>query len=231
MAQPYARALVTRRDRRAHVSRMRILDAALRSLVDAGYAGATTLMVQRQAGVSRGGLLHHYPSKDALLLAAAQRLEVAQVATASRTAARFRTAEGTPERIDEAVSAMWARYQELCFRVAAELWVAALHNEALRRGLGPAERELNAAIRRAIAEMFGPVHAAHPDFPAVRDVLLTSMRGVAVADAFDGRERRHQRYLDNWIRIARAMLAERQPHHEPRRPHLSPKQSALTPAN
>jgi AcrR family transcriptional regulator len=40
---------ITQRDRRTAVSRRRILDAALEGLVEAGYAGASTLMVQRLA--------------------------------------------------------------------------------------------------------------------------------------------------------------------------------------
>lgn len=200
------RPVVTRRDRRTHVSRTRILDAAVLTLVEEGYARASTLAVQRRAEVSRGRLLHHFPTKDTLLVAAAQHVAVAQVAEAAREAATFTTAEGSPERIDEAVRAMWQRYQELFFRAAAELWNAAMHNDELRAYLDPAERRLGGAIREAVAIMFGPVHSGHPAFASVCNVLLTSMRGLAVADAFEGREQRHHRHLQDWIRVARAML-------------------------
>ncbi|MDV6311168.1 TetR/AcrR family transcriptional regulator [Gordonia amicalis] len=52
------------------VTRTRILDAAIRVLVDRGYSGASTVAIQNEAGMSRGRLLHHYPSRDALLMAA-----------------------------------------------------------------------------------------------------------------------------------------------------------------
>lgn len=206
MEQATGRFVVTRRDRRTHVSRMRILDAALSCLVEAGYARASTVMIQRRAGVSRGGLLYHFPSKDSLLVAAAQRLATTQVAHAAASAAEFRTPDGSPERIDEAVGAMWLRFQEPYFRAATELWVAAVHNDDLRVVLGPAERRLNAAIREAVAAMSGPAFAGHPAFPSVRNVLVTSMRGLAFADACGGREGRHRRHLADWVRIARAML-------------------------
>lgn len=38
-----------------------------------------------------------------------------------------------------------SRFQELYFRAATELWVAAVHNDELRAVLGPAERRLNNA--------------------------------------------------------------------------------------
>jgi hypothetical protein len=109
--------------------------------------------------------------------------------------------------VDEVVTAMWRRFrEELYFRAATELWIAAGHDTELRAVLEPAERRLNAAIRDALAAMFGPAHASHPGFDACVDVLLTSMRGLAVADAFGGAGRRHSRHLAAWIRMARAML-------------------------
>lgn len=199
------RPLVTRRDRRTHVSRTLILDAALRCLVDEGYARASTLAIQRRSDVSRGRLLHHFPSKDELLVAAAHQAATRRVAEAA-TAVGITAADGSPERIDEAVVAMWMRFQELYFRGSAELWIAAAHDAELRQVLEPAERRLNAAIRDAVASMFGTVHAAHPAFPCVCNILLTSMRGLAVADAFDGAERRHRAHLTDWVLMTRSML-------------------------
>lgn len=202
------RPLVTRRDRRSHVSRTRILFAALSCLAEDGYARASTLAIQRRADVSRGRLLHHFPSKHGLLVAAAQKIASERVAEAV-TAVGVTSPDGTSERIDEAVTAMWRRFQEdLYFKASTELWIAAAHDAELLAVLEPAERRLNAAIRGAVSAMFGPTHAAHADFGACCDVLLTSMRGLAVADAFSGAEHRHRRHLQAWIRMARAMLDE-----------------------
>jgi AcrR family transcriptional regulator len=198
--------VVTRRDRRTRVSRIRILDAAVQCLVEDGYSRASTLAIQRRAEVTRGRLLHHFPSRDALLVAAAQHLAIRHVAEAARMAERFVQPDGSAARIEEAVSTMWDRYQEPYFRAATELWTAAVHNDDLRAALGPAEARLNATIRPAVAAMFGPTHAEHPTFGALSDMLLTSMRGVAVGAAFEGRERRHRRHVEGWIRVARAVL-------------------------
>ena len=51
------------RSERTADSRLLILDAAVACLVEEGYAGASTLAVQARAGVSRGRLLHHFPSR------------------------------------------------------------------------------------------------------------------------------------------------------------------------
>ncbi len=49
--------------------RSAILESAVSSLIEQGTAATTTLEVQRRAGVSRGALLHHFPTHASLLAA------------------------------------------------------------------------------------------------------------------------------------------------------------------
>jgi AcrR family transcriptional regulator len=49
-------------------SRARILEAALTVFAARGYRGGSLNDVAAMAGLTRAGLLHHYPSKEALLL-------------------------------------------------------------------------------------------------------------------------------------------------------------------
>ncbi|AKI02733.1 transcriptional regulator, TetR family [Hoeflea sp. IMCC20628] len=47
--------------------RAKLLDAAAGVIIEHGLPALTLESVARQAGVSKGGLLHHYPGKDALV--------------------------------------------------------------------------------------------------------------------------------------------------------------------
>src|SRR5262245_651565 len=67
------RAPRTQQQRREETRRA-LLDAAVESLIEVGFARTTTLEVQRRADVSRGALLHHFPSKAELLVAAVDHL-------------------------------------------------------------------------------------------------------------------------------------------------------------
>src|SRR5258705_13539848 len=67
------RAPRTQQQRREETRRA-LLDAAVESLIEVGFARTTTLEVQRRAEVSRGALLHHFPSKAELLVAAVAHL-------------------------------------------------------------------------------------------------------------------------------------------------------------
>lgn len=54
--------------------RRRLLDATLESLAVDGYAGLSLNSIVKLAGVSRGAQTHHFPSKQALILEAADSL-------------------------------------------------------------------------------------------------------------------------------------------------------------
>jgi AcrR family transcriptional regulator len=51
-----------------------ILEAAERVIVQSGVEKATIEAVAREAGVSKGGVLHHFPSKDAIVIGLVARL-------------------------------------------------------------------------------------------------------------------------------------------------------------
>lgn len=184
--------------KRAWDTRERILAAAVDCLTLDGYAATTTSRIQAAAGVSRGSLLHQFPSRDDLLVAAVQHL------AEQRTAAVPTGTTTGPTTIDDAVEVLWATFHGPLFRAALQLWVAAAHNPDLAAALRPRERELGGRIRLFIAELFGAEHAAHPDFTELVALLVSSMRGVALTHAFD--ERDDELDLAAWKRLAHRML-------------------------
>ena len=80
--------------------RQRLLDATVDCLVEHGWSGTSTTLVSQRAGVSRGAQLHHFPTKNDLVLAAVahlsemrgQELREAARAPADRQAAHPRRA-------------------------------------------------------------------------------------------------------------------------------------------
>lgn len=194
-------------DERSASSRALILDAALRELYETGYSRTTTVTIQQRAGVSRGRLLHQFPSREKLLIAAAQYLAVEQVAEMEGWVADSeygRTTGG--ERSDRAVELLWDTFQEPYFWAAMELWVAARTTTEVRAELLPEERRLGAALTHVVATMFGPVHSSHPDFDECRELLFTSMRGVAMTYALNPRDPAGDPHVPSWKRLARRML-------------------------
>ena len=203
---PTAAPPLGRRAERTATSRARILDAAVACLVESGYQGATTLRIQARAGVSRGRLLHHFPSRDELLVAASRHLAIGRM---QRTDERLRDIpEGLSpdERLDRVIELIWETFSEPHFWAAVELWTAARTNDGLRAALLPGEQELGALIRAGMAKYYGPELAAHPNYRVVRDLVLTSMRGVGLSYTLSRRDPRTDPHLAVWKTAARTLL-------------------------
>lgn len=191
-------------------SRSRILDAAVTCLLRDGYARTSTMSIQAEAGMSRGRMLHQFPSKEELLVAAAHHIFAAQLEAPvpGPLTSRIAEASGPGERIAVVVDCLWASFQEPSFWAATELWVAARTEPALAEAIGPAERRLGRAIRERMDQLFGPDLVGRPLYLPVRPVLFTSMRGTALSYAFDTRDPRTEPMLEHWKEIARhALLA------------------------
>jgi AcrR family transcriptional regulator len=195
------------RSARTADSRALILDAAVACLVESGYAGASTLAVQARAGVSRGRLLHHFPSRAELLVAAAGHLSSTLLAEVEdRAGALMADQPPGPERVDRAIDLMWATFHEPPFWAAMELWTAARTDPGLRAALQVEERGLRTAIRRVADGIWGPEIAAAPLYAECCELLFTSMRGVACVYAFADRPAVTDPHLALWKRLAARML-------------------------
>ncbi len=209
----YARAMTvgrtaprTRSERTAD-SRLLILEAAVTCLVEDGYAGASTLAVQARAAVSRGRLLHHFPSRAELLVAATEHLATTRLAEIRRrAAAEMSGLPPGPGRIERAIDLMWATFQEPPFWAAVELWTAARTDPELRAALRPEERRLRTAIQDVGDEIWGPEIAAAPRYAELCELLFTSMRGVAIVYAFEDRPAATDPHLTLWKRTAARLL-------------------------
>lgn len=65
-------------DNRSTLTKQKLLDAATDIIMEHGVHQLTLEEVAKTAGVSKGGLLYHYPSKEALLTAIVERLQTEQ---------------------------------------------------------------------------------------------------------------------------------------------------------
>lgn len=196
------------RPRRAIQSRTidvqrRILDAAVEVLLEHGYAGASTLRIQERAEVSRGRLLHHFPSRDDLLIAATQHLARARVGDFP---SGHTWPEDLGERIDKVIDLMAATFTQGYFWAATELWVAARTHPEIRGALLPGEQDIARAVRLAMDGFFGPELSARDGYDDLREVLFTSLRGMALTTTFDPREEPTLRHVERLKRLARRAL-------------------------
>lgn len=166
-----------RQEERAARTRERILTATVDCLVHEGFAATTTTAVQARAGVSRGALMHHFPSKQEILLQA-----VIHLAAQRGQWLREQAASLPPERdlVATAMQLLWQAMSGPLFTAATELWIAARNDEQLRHAVRDVERRLGSEARHALAPYFGEVDADDPAFRRAFDHTLQTFRGAAL---------------------------------------------------
>lgn len=192
---------------RARDTRLLILDAAVQCLNEHGYAGTTTTLIQQRAGVSRGRLLHHFPSRMELLAAASRHLVgVRAVDFAEHLGGYLGDRLSGRRRVERAVELTWSTFHHPYFWAAMELWLAARSDTELREVLAPHERKLGATIQESMDRFFGSEFTGHPRYATLCDILFTSMRGVKLSYAVVPRNPATDRHIPQWKELAVTML-------------------------
>jgi AcrR family transcriptional regulator len=171
-----ARVPRTQQQRRDETRRA-LLDAVVESLIEVGFARTTTLEVQRRADVSRGALLHHFPSKTELLVAAVDHLAEMRARELKVLAAELPDGRS---RTDAVLELLWQCFSGTFFQVAMELRAAARTDPELRPVLVAAERALRDRILHQARALFGRDVADHPNLERAIDFTLQFMIGAAM---------------------------------------------------
>lgn len=184
---------LTRQEQRDR-TRERLLDATIHCLVTYGYARTTTQRIQDQAGVSRGALLHHFGSKQDLLVAAIHR--IADLRLRDFTARAADLGDG-PEALEQMVTAIRSVMTGPPFQAAIELWSASRTDSELRDALLPAERRLGQNLRKVFNE-----HSGISDPDAARtafESLMALVRGLELTRNMRADQAIADQVVSDWL--------------------------------
>lgn len=183
-------------------TRALLVETGVGLLIDRGYAGFTTVAVQQAAGLSRGALLHHFPTRDALVTAVIGRLLELHEAAAREA---LRHADG--DRVTGAIEAMYAVMRRPAFAAQLELWTAARTDPDLRRLVAQEERRAGHDLARVVDDLFGPELAGHPNFRSIARLTVQVLRGLALTDVLREDDATARQALDDWTGIVHQLLA------------------------
>lgn len=114
---------------RSAATRAQLLDATVDTLVERGWAATTTAEIVKRAGLSRGAQVHHFPTKDDLVLGAMEHLIERRVA---EYRAAFEHLPAARRTRTGAVELLWEQCFGPTFDAWLELTVAAKHAPGLR---------------------------------------------------------------------------------------------------
>jgi AcrR family transcriptional regulator len=177
-----------------------ILDAVIRCFVELGYSRTTTTVIAERAGLSRGAMLHHFPSKMDVVRAAVEHLHAKRL-----RALRNAVAEVAPDgdHVRQSVDAYWRHVRHPVFVAFFELAVAARTDRELADILRPAQEAFEREWYQVAVEVFPEWHGRGDKFALALDLSHYVLEGMAISYLTHKETERDKRviaYLEEKIR-------------------------------
>lgn len=172
-----------RRQRRSQAERTeetrgRAIDATIRCLARDGYSATTTTKVAEEAGISRGGMLHHFPAKVDLIVAVAE--EVSRRLHERRKAELLKIPAGV-ERFRALTDATWETSQGDEEMTLIEILMASRGDDDLAGRLPEVGRRLdNYQFDGTLRIAKGAGITSEPLVKAMHTLHQAAMRGLAI---------------------------------------------------
>lgn len=184
--------------------RTRLLDATVECLVTYGYAGTTTQRVAEVAGVTRGAQVHHFRSKEDLVVAAIEHLAEQRVQAAVREFGRVSEA---PDAASLVLDYLWESHQGPVFVATLELWVASRTDAVLAAQIERVEPIVTGALIGALAQMV-PDQAAQKNLRDLAFTAMDALRGILLSSFADRDPERARKRWDRVCGQLRDLLAD-----------------------
>ena len=179
------------------LTRQSILEASVRCFVDHGYANTTTAMIAEEANVSRGAMMHHFPSRSAVMNAVVGYLHVRRLNEYRDLMVDIDSPDQTMTRaaIRTSVEAAWKYVNLPSFVAYQELLGAARTDPALAEAVGEVERDFEREFLKTVRLVF-PHWKQVKSLQAAHDLVQFVMQGMGVAHRSSNREQRARRMIE-----------------------------------
>lgn len=193
-------------EERTRAMRQRLMDATVELLVEKGFGGTTTTLVSERAGVSRGAQLHHFPTKNDLVVAAVAHLTAIRGSDLEAAVARLPRGRGRTEAV---VQMLGDHFASPVFTAALELWVAARTDPSLHEAVAPLEQHVGRETHRLTVELLG-IDESRSGARELVQATLDLVRGLGLANTLGDDARRRRRILTEWARTLDRALQDPQ---------------------
>ncbi len=178
------------------------MSAAVDVLIELGLSKTTTLEVQKRAGVSRGALLHHFPTHaDLLSMTISRLIELNETAVWSEA----EKLKDIADPLTRSVRTLANAYAHPSFVAELELWIASRADPALRTALRTAEQDAIADRDRVLIQLFEGLL----DQPGARkaiDLTIEFIRGLTISSLLRNDQTLRNQLIEDWIKTLRNLL-------------------------
>jgi len=164
------------------MTRSAILEATIQCLLELGYANTTTALIANYAGVSRGAMMHHFPSRISVMRAVIDYLHVLRLQEYRDLMVDIDDPQSslTDKAIRESVEAAW-RYVNLpSFLAYQEMLAASRTDGELRQIIEPVEKDFEKQFLDTVKAVF-PHWQNLARLEGAHDMVQFLMKGMALS--------------------------------------------------
>lgn len=171
--------------RKSEATRSQIINAAIRCIVESSYSNTTTMKIAAKAGLSRGAMLHHFPSKLDIIRAVVDYLHEKRLQAFRRS---IKEIPADADRVRLAVRSYWEHVNHPLYIAIFELAVAARTDEELGAILYPAQRAFDRAWYETAREVFPEWQSDPEAFDLALNLTQQLMEGMSISHFTHARE-------------------------------------------
>ncbi|GGY05762.1 TetR family transcriptional regulator [Litchfieldella qijiaojingensis] len=180
---------------RSRQTQSRIMKATLECILEKGIRATSTVDVARKAGVSRGALVHHYPSKESLMQAALEDLLNKEVDSVRDMAMQVKSGS---LNFDTLLQALHEHFKGDMYMVTLEYLTTARTDTAIMDVLQPLAAKFNASLEHIWEQLVvSAEHTSHHKRVAL-NATLCMMRGMGAQSIWRDDPELYRDMLEFW---------------------------------
>jgi len=195
----------SQKERSAETS-ARLMNATIDLLHDRGITRATTPEIARTAGVSRGALTHHFPTRETIITASIANMLHLVNEDMRRFGREFAENGGAS---DEIVDYLWKVMSDRLFYVTIEYLPEARHNDEFRTQLVPVVREFHEGLDAIWTELAARTGVDPEHTRNVMNATMCCIRGMIAQTIL----RKDPEYYDGLLRFWKEQVRQQFPNY------------------
>ncbi|MBU3258766.1 TetR/AcrR family transcriptional regulator [Roseovarius sp. PS-C2] len=189
---------------RSIATREKLIETALDVIYDVGYNRASTPEFSERAGVSRGALLHHFPTRADIIVAAMEKLLSDGTRDIRNIAGKVTQKQlGT----DEFVDFLWSMFSDRFYYLSIEFINEARTDEELRLKMMPVVKNFHEALNEIWAEFQTREHpSSSHEAQVILNLTVCLVRGMGIQTVLKNDPEYFATLLDAWKTILRQLV-------------------------
>ncbi len=204
LTSPPLKRLRRTQGERSGETRERLLRAAIEVLSDRGFGGFTMSEVAGRAGVSNGALVHHYPSKGLLVIAATEYAYDLAIESGRRCAAE---ASARRDPLGAFLRDSKFIYFGEHFIIASEVLYGVRTDAELMPKITAVMERYRTTINRVWLSVFAEAGIPAELATRVLNLSLFIVRGMAINSIWSSERDRYDALLADWTAMVQPLLA------------------------